>query len=121
MEIRKLIARVCTILIPTGVSESVSNRQLISRIYLQTRPSTVGVKNTRPSPSVVRPYVNANTMYCFAAGTWVKPALRGCGGAYGNSRRVLPLCNSITFTDKGEKQPHTNNKDTEQRHFSKQR
>ena len=36
--------RVCTIVIPTRVSEAVENRQIISRINMKIRPSTEGVR-----------------------------------------------------------------------------
>ena len=43
MDFRRLMARVCTILIPTCVSEAVQNRQ-IARINTKMRPSAEGVK-----------------------------------------------------------------------------
>ena len=42
MEDRRLMARVCTILIPTRVSEAVWNRQIISRANTKTLPTTEG-------------------------------------------------------------------------------
>ena len=47
MEVRRLIARVCTISIPTKVSEAVENRQMISRINIKMRPSTEGIRGNR--------------------------------------------------------------------------
>ena len=44
MEVRRLMARVYTILIPTRVSEAVENCQIVCRIDIKTHPSTSEVK-----------------------------------------------------------------------------
>ena len=44
MEVGRFMARVCTISIPTWVSENVQNWQIINRISMKMCPSTEGVK-----------------------------------------------------------------------------
>ena len=44
MEVRRLVAMVCTILIPTWVSEPVLNRQIIGGINKKMRSSSEGDK-----------------------------------------------------------------------------
>ena len=46
MEVRRLMARICTILIPTWVSEAVWNWQIISRVNMKMCPSAERVKGT---------------------------------------------------------------------------
>ncbi|MPC24794.1 hypothetical protein E2C01_017888 [Portunus trituberculatus] len=47
MEVRRLMAKVFTILIPTKVSEAVQNHLIVSRINMKTRHGTEEVKRRR--------------------------------------------------------------------------
>ena len=49
MDVRRLMARVCLILIPTRVSEAEQNHQIIRKIYMNMLPSTERVTESIPS------------------------------------------------------------------------